>query len=286
MGKILSMPNDTSHSPALSLALPAYNEAGNIESVLRDSVDALNQTGRSWEILVIDNHSNDNTPELVRAFSVTEPRVRLIVHEMNRYYSGSCQTALDQARGTYLMIMDSDGQFTARDLPVFLEELDAGEDFVMGWRHRRRDPLPRILTSALFNAMGKAWLGYPFHDLNCGIRMINRKMIDASEIKHTINMANPELFVRARLAGGSMTEVKVSHFERKAGTTSHNFLKSWRLFVQVNRYMKALHDELKTSMGHRSGDRNHDPIHRQTETEAGKKNGVEKRVSDIQQSEK
>jgi len=239
------MEHKASHEVDITLALPAYNEAGNIESVLAESVDALNQTGRTWDIIVIDNHSSDDTPDKVRLFAKTEPRVTLVVHETNRFYSGSCQTALREARGAYLMIMDSDGQFTARDLPVFLEQLDSGVDFVMGWRHKRNDPIPRILTSALFNAMGKWWLGYPFHDLNCGIRMFNRKVIEASEIKHTINMANPELFARAKMAGAQMAEVKISHFERKAGTTSHNFLKSWQLLVRVNRYMKALDDELK-----------------------------------------
>lgn len=233
------------HTVDITLALPAYNEEGNIERVIAESRKALECTGRTWEILVIDNASNDTTPALVRAEEQADARIRLIVHETNRFYSGSCATALREGRGTFCMIMDSDGQFTARDLPAFLQKLDEGYDFVMGWRRQRNDPFMRILSSALFNAMGKFWLNYPGHDLNCGIRMFNRKVIESAVIRHTINMANPELYARARAAGLRFAEVEVHHYDRVAGATSHDFARSLRLLMDVNRYMKALNREIK-----------------------------------------
>jgi glycosyltransferase involved in cell wall biosynthesis len=233
------------HGVEVTLALPAYNEENNILKVLAESKDVLEKLGRTWEIIVIDNHSNDQTPDLVKAYMKNEPRVRLVVHDENRLYSGSCTTALRESKGQYVAIMDSDGQFVAADLPAFIGKLENGANFVIGWRRKRYDPAMRLMTSAVFNLLGKFWLGYPFHDLNCGIRMFDRRFIEAAVIRHRINMANPEFYVRAKLARLSLDECEVQHFERIGGTTSHNFRKSWQIFVSVNRYFMALRDELK-----------------------------------------
>src|SRR5262245_47498712 len=95
--------------PEISLALPCYNERDNIARVVEHSIRSLEQLGRTWELIVIDNHSSDGTPEQVQPIVECEPRVRLLVHEANRFYSGSCRTALAEARGRYVAIMDSDG---------------------------------------------------------------------------------------------------------------------------------------------------------------------------------
>src|SRR4051794_29192986 len=92
--------------PDISLVLPAYNEQGNICRVIEGSVRALEELGLPWEIIVIDNHSSDGTAREVRQAMRAEPRIRLVVHEENRLYSGSCRTALAESRGHYVAIMD------------------------------------------------------------------------------------------------------------------------------------------------------------------------------------
>jgi glycosyltransferase involved in cell wall biosynthesis len=235
---------EISNSVEVTLALPAYNEEANIIEVLEKSIAFMDQMKRTWEIIVVDNHSNDRTPQKVRDFMRNEPRVRLVVHDENRLYSGSCATAIREAKGHYVAIIDSDGQFSAADLPKFIGKLEKGANLVVGWRHDRHDPLMRLITSAIFNLLGKVWLGYPLHDLNCGIRMFDRKFMEVVQIKHRINMSNPELYLRAKLAGLKLDECAVQHFERFGGVTSHNFSKSWQIFVTVNKYFKALRKEL------------------------------------------
>lgn len=232
----------------VTLALPCYNESENITTVLEQSVRSLEGLGMPWEILVIDNCSCDTTADVVRAFASAESRVRLVVHEQNRLYSGSCATALRESRGRYVAIMDSDGQFTADDLPAFLARLRTGANLVFGWRRRRRDPLFRKGMSLVFNSLGKFWLGFPLHDLNVGIRMFDRTFMAAASIHHAINMANPEFYVRARRAGLVLDEVPIRHFERTKGTTSHNLTKFVQLFLKVNRYFRDLGRELRAPL--------------------------------------
>ena len=233
----------------VSLVLPAYNEQDNIAIVLADSVRALEALGRPWEVLVIDNHSGDDTAGVVARFAQTEPRVRLIRHERNRLYSGSCKTGMEQARGRYVAIMDSDGQFTAADLPRFLGRLEGGANLVFGWRRRRRDPLGRKLISCVFNALGRLWLGFPLHDLNVGLRMFDRRFLAVADVHYAMNMANPELYVRARRAGLVLAEVEVRHFERTRGQTSHDLRRLVALLGNVNRYFRALRRVLRSRDG-------------------------------------
>lgn len=230
----------------ITLALPAYNEESNIAQVIEASSAALNKIDIPWEILVIDNHSSDATPEIVRQLAEKEPRIRLIRHSENKLYSGSCATAISEARGKYLAIMDSDGQFVASDIPLFLTRLEAGANFVLGWRRTRHDPLSRIVFSRIFNLLGRFWLGSTVHDLNCGIRVFDRAFMAVAGIKHRINLANPELFVRGRIAGMKCDEVEVEHHERKGGATSHNFRKSVQLFIDVNKHFLELSKELRS----------------------------------------
>lgn len=236
-------------SPEITLVLPAYNEQDNIGSVLANSIASLERLGRTWEILVVDNHSSDNTSGVVRELVQEEPRIRLIVHDTNRLYSGSCQTALRESRGRYVAIMDSDGQFTADDLPKFLEKLQKGANLVFGWRQQRQDPLIRKGMSLVFNALAKFWVGFPYHDLNVGLRMFDRKFLEKTSIMHAMNMANPELYVRACQANLVLDEVPIQHFARTKGRTSHNLVKFVQLFLRVNRYFRSLQQEIKPAAG-------------------------------------
>jgi glycosyltransferase involved in cell wall biosynthesis len=228
----------------VSLVLPCYNECEGIRGVLASSVAALKRLGRSWEILVVDNHSDDATPDAVRRFMHNEPGVRLIVHPSNRLYSGSCATGLRESRGRLVAIMDSDGQFTAEDLPKFIAALELGANLVFGWRKHRRDPLSRKVLSWVFNAMAKRMLSFPHHDLNVGIRMFDRRFMAAAHIEHAINFANPEFYVCARRSGLRVGEVEVQHFARERGRSCHNFRRQFQLFLTVYRYFRSLHARL------------------------------------------
>ena len=233
-------------APDVTLAMPCYNERDNITDVLTTSVRALNALGRTWEILVVDNHSSDGTPDVVREFAAAESRVRLIVHDTNRFYSGSCRTILTHSRGQFVAIMDSDGQFSAEDMPKFLAALEGGANLVMGWRKKRHDPLSRRLMSLVFNLMAKYWIRYPLHDLNVGLRMFDRRFMTVARIRHSLNLANPELYVSARKAGMMVAEVAVAHAERTKGKACHDFHRLFRLFVSVVSYFRDLHRELNS----------------------------------------
>lgn len=230
----------------ITLALPAYNEQDNIVKVLEETTSFMKTLNTDWEVLVIDNASNDQTAQRVQDFSKTCPQVRLISHETNRLYSGSCATALREGKGERIAIMDSDRQHTAKDLPKFLAKIDEGAGLVIGWRRHRNDPFLRKVFSGVFNTMGKLYLSYPLNDLNCGFRVMDKKFAKSISINHRINLSNPELYTRAVIAGVPVAEVEVNHFKREEGKSTMNFGKSFQLFVTVNNYFKSLSEELRS----------------------------------------
>jgi glycosyltransferase involved in cell wall biosynthesis len=229
----------------VTLALPTYNESQTIALVLSEAISVLESLERSWEILVIDNASTDDTVMIADGFASRDPRIHVVRHDENRLYSGSCRTALQLAQGKLVGFMDSDGQAIAQDLPRFIGLLEQGHNLVFGWRSKRDDPLGRLVASRLFNILGKWYVGYPFHDLNCGWRMFDRTFIDVADIRYRVNSANPELFVRARLAQLSVAEVEIGHRPRFGGRTSHNFRKPVQVFLDSRRYFRSLQRELR-----------------------------------------
>jgi glycosyltransferase involved in cell wall biosynthesis len=234
----------------ITFALPAYNEEGNIDKVLAGCVAALSALPHKWEIVVIDNASTDNTAQRVLDFSTRHPEVRLISHETNRLYAGSCETALRQARGDRIAIMDSDGQHTPEDVMKFMNKMDEGFGLIIGWRRNRFDPIARRIFSAIFNLMGRFYLSYPLHDLNCGFRMLDKAFAEQTHIKRRINLSNPEFFVSAMRHNVRVGEVEVMHYPRENGTSAMSTMSIARIiqmFGAVRRYFVELNAELKTN---------------------------------------
>ncbi|HEY2407772.1 MAG TPA: glycosyltransferase family 2 protein [Polyangiaceae bacterium] len=228
-----------------SIVLPAYNESGYIAEMIAQAIHAGEQRSDPFEVIVVDNASKDDTAAIVEKITHADARVKLIRHPENRLYAMSCLTGTKAAKGERVFILDSDGQHPAEDIWKFDAKLDAGNDFVFGWRVKRAEPKSRLAMSKLLLALTRFYVGFSLHDVNCGIRGFNRRFADVLEIKHQVNFVNPEFFVRAKLAGLRIGEVEVVQLQRKAGVSSHEFGRLLRIFQTVQGTLKSLSLELK-----------------------------------------
>jgi len=229
-----------------TVILPTRNESGYIAEMLDRTVAACSQRQDSFEIIVVDNASEDETARIVEQIAARDARIRLIVHPENRLYAGSCLTGVRASRGRRTFILDSDGQHPPADIWKFDAKLDEGYDLVFGWRRERSEPPQRILMSKVLLGLTRLHIGYRLHDVNCGIRGMSRRYTDALEIKHRVNFVNPELFVRAKLGGMRIGEASVRQEPRKAGVSSHDFGRLWQIFKTVETYLWDLRRELRT----------------------------------------
>lgn len=228
-----------------SVVLPAYNESDYIAEMIAKTLAAGAMRPDPFEVIVVDNASTDTTSAVVEEISASEPRVQLVRHDENRLYAGSCLTGTRAARGDRIFILDSDGQHPPTDIWAFDKKLDEDLDLVFGWRQERQESFQRILVSKAFLYMTRAYLGFPLHDINCGIRGFNRTYADQLDIRYRVNLVNPELYVRAKVGGFRIGEVAVVQEMRKAGSSTHEFTRPWTIFRQVNTYLRSLRRELR-----------------------------------------
>ena len=230
-----------------TIVLPAYNEEGFIEDMVRLSIKAAEERQDSFEIIVVDNASTDRTAALVEALARDDSRVRLIRHSENRLYAGSCASGCEAAKGERVFILDSDGQHPPTDIWKFDEKLDEGYDLVFGHRTHREEPITRIAMSRFLRFLARAYIGFKLSDVNCGIRGMSRKYVDGLEFKYKVNFVNPELFVRAKQRNLRIGETPVLQEKRKAGVSSHEFGRLWQIFRTVTTYLGDLRRELRSS---------------------------------------
>lgn len=229
-----------------SIVLPAYNESGYIAEMVRRTISACETRDDPFEVIVIDNASTDNTAEIVEAIASSDARVRVIRHPENRLYAGSCATGSRAALGDRVFILDSDGQHVPSDIWTIDRKLADGFDLVLGWRRSRAETRLRLAVSRVLWLLTRLYVGYSMHDVNCGIRGMSRRFVDALHIAHRVNMVNPELYTRATLGGFRVGEVEVVQEARKAGASTHDFNKLWRIFLDTRVYLKALRVDLKS----------------------------------------
>jgi dolichol-phosphate mannosyltransferase len=230
-----------------TVVLPAYNESGYIATMIERTLDALRQRDDPFEVIVVDNASTDSTAEIVAHASKLEPRVRLLRHQENRLYAGSCLTGTRAARGERIFILDSDGQHDPGDVWMFDSALDRS-DIAFGWRQRREETWLRLSLSRVLWLLARVYIGFALHDVNCGIRAFGRDYGDQLVIKHLVNLVNPELYVRAILGGFRVTEVEVRQESRKTGVSSQQLSKLWLIFLRVNLYLFDLRRELRAGV--------------------------------------
>jgi glycosyltransferase involved in cell wall biosynthesis len=204
----------------LSVVLPAFNEAGNIERVIDDTTAYLDEQGIRYEIHVVDDGSHDDTPRVLEGLCGRAPALRVLRHPRNRGYGAALRTGLAAVRGEHVLLADGDGQFHIRALAALWARRHEA-DLVLGFRNPRKDPLFRRVAGWLYGRIVvPAALGGRFRDVNCGFKLLRRRVIEGMELRATGALFSAELLTRARLAGATWVEVGVDHFPRRSGTAT------------------------------------------------------------------
>ncbi|MBI3783516.1 MAG: glycosyltransferase family 2 protein [Deltaproteobacteria bacterium] len=206
-------------APALSVVVPVYNEAGNAQPLCREIAEVLAPIGRPFEILFVNDGSNDATLDELQALLHEFPQLRIIDLAGNFGEAAALCAGFDVARGDLVVTLDGDGQNDPHDIPALLAELERGAyRVVSGWRQRRQEGLLlRVLPSRIANAMIALVTRLPVHDNGCGLKIYRRDVVRGAQLPRGFNRFMPAIFgVRASEVG----EVRV-HDRRRAHGESH-----------------------------------------------------------------
>lgn len=228
--------------PALSVAMPAHNEADNIIDVLSEAVGVLERIEPDYEIVVVDDGSRDNTANLVRQFAETHERVRLVRHPVNQGYGAAVWTGLTSSTGEKRFFTDSDAQFKLDELQLLLNEMPPA-DFVAGYRKVRQDTFMRRLNGKGWTGLVNLLFGYAARDVDCAFKLMCREVVEQLPVQSRGATFSAELLVRARRAGFVFREVGVSHLPRTKGSPSgaklHVILRAFKELLKLWRELRA-----------------------------------------------
>ncbi len=227
--------------PALSVAFPAHNEAENIVDVLGDAVRVLEDIEPDYEIVVVDDGSRDDTGELVQHVAASNPRVRLVRHEVNQGYGAAVWTGLTSSTGELRFFTDSDGQFKLDELRLLLAEVP-GADFVAGFRLERQDPPLRLLNGWGWTHLVNLLFGHAARDVDCAFKLMRRQVVESLPVRSRGATFSAELLIRARRAGFRFEEIGVTHLPRTKGNPSGAKL---RVILRAFKELLALWIELR-----------------------------------------
>ncbi|TMG35990.1 MAG: glycosyltransferase family 2 protein [Chloroflexi bacterium] len=232
-------------SPQISAVMPAFNEEGNLERCVVRLAHTLHARTSAYEIIVVDDGSQDGTAVLLERLRGTYPALRIVHHQVNRGYGAAIRSGFKAARYTWVFMMDSDNQFDPADIDRLLARSEQA-DIVTGYRRRRRDPLARRLNAWAFFTLVSLLFGRLARDVNCAFKLIRRDLLMNVELTCDGALINTELFVLARRRGARIIEVPVEHYPRTEGRqTGANPKVVIRAFKELLAFRAAREKELK-----------------------------------------
>jgi len=211
----------------LSIVIPVYNEELNLPTLFARLYPVMDALGRSYEIIFTNDGSADRSLELLRAQHAARPEVtRVIDFNANYGQHMAIMAAFERVRGQIVVSLDADLQNPPEEIPKLLKKIDAGHDYVGGYRLKRHDSFFRTYASKLINFVRRKTTSIEMTDQGCMLRAYRRPIIDAIVRSGAINTFIPAL---AYSFSGNPAEVGVKHEERFAGVSNYSLYKLIRL---------------------------------------------------------
>jgi glycosyltransferase involved in cell wall biosynthesis len=201
---------------SLSIVLPCFNEEENVREAVGDAIAAAGACSDQYEVVVVDDGSNDDTVNVLSRLIASDDHVRAIVHERNRGYGEALKSGIRAARMDWVLLADADLQFDLRDLEDFVP-LTESADAIWGWRILRQDTRLRRFSASAWNRLMRALFALPVRDVDCGFKLVRSSILRRFELQTTGAMISTELAVQCSAQGARFAEVGIRHHPRVAG---------------------------------------------------------------------
>lgn len=206
-------------APYLSLVVPCYNEQENIPTLLDRVKAALDRTGKSFEVIVVDDGCTDDTPRLLRDAMAHHPWLRVIRMGCNGGQSAAFEAGFAAARGQVIATIDADLQNDPEEIPRLLPLLD-GVDMITGWRKDRKDTGFRRWQSRAANRIRNWITQETVNDSASSLKIYKAHAVKGLKLFRGAHRYLPTL---VKMRGFTVREEPVSHAPRFAGTAKYGF---------------------------------------------------------------
>jgi len=203
----------------ISVVIPLFNEEESLPELTTWIEKVMNENHFSYEIIMVDDGSKDNSWEVVESLQAKNPAVKGIKFRRNYGKSAALFCGFDVAEGDVVITMDADLQDSPDEIPSLFKMIkEDGFDLVSGWKKKRYDPvLSKNIPSKIYNFTVRRITGIKLHDMNCGLKAYRKSVIKSIEVYGEMHRYIPVL---AKWAGyKNIGEKVVKHSERKYGVT-------------------------------------------------------------------
>jgi len=217
-----------SSQPEISVVIPCLDEEEAVGKVVDQALEGIRRSGRSGEVLVVDNGSTDRSAEIATAHGAR------VVIERRRGYGSAYLAGLAEARGSYVVMGDADETYPLQELGPFVDRLEAGHDLVMGSRFKgtiHGDAMPflnRFVGNPILTGMLNVLFGVKVSDAHCGMRAIRRDAAEALDLHSTGMEFASEMVFKAYRRGLTVSEIPIDYYPRIGESKLNRFGDAWR----------------------------------------------------------
>jgi dolichol-phosphate mannosyltransferase len=215
----------------ISIVIPVYNEEQSIKPLISELQEVLKGIKKSAEIIFVDDGSLDRSFTILKEAASHDPRIRVIRFRKNAGQTAAFDAGFKSAQGDIVVTMDADLQNDPHDISCLLEKIGSF-DVVCGWRHKRRDPWIKIISSKIANFVRNRLSQEEIVDTGCSLKAFKRECLKNMKLYNGMHRFLPTL---AKMEGFTVTQVRVNHRPRRFGRTKYNIR---------NRMVRALVDLL------------------------------------------
>jgi len=217
--------------PDISTVIPVFNEAENLEQLYQELVDALEKTGRAFELIFIDDGSVDPSWTVLKGLQQKDRRVKLIRLRRNFGQTAALAAGFDHSRGEIIVSLDADLQNDPNDIPALVRKLEEGYDIVSGWRKSRKDKfftrrVPSVIANTLISRLTRVKL----HDFGCTLKAFRSEVIKNIKLYGELHRFIPAI---ASQLGVQTTEVEVNHRPRKHGKSKYSIFRFTKVILDM-----------------------------------------------------
>ena len=215
----------------LSIVVPIYNEVESLPQLLEAIVHSQDSQPYSYEIILVDDGSQDGSTELLQELTEEYPQLRGVILRRNYGQTAAMAAGFHQAQGRAIVTLDGDLQNDPADIPLLLAKLNEGYDLVSGWRKHRQDhAVTRLLPSRLANALIGVVTDIRLHDYGCSLKAYRRELVEDMNLYGELHRFLPAL---AYIEGARITEIPVNHQARRYGASKYGLGRTFRVLMDL-----------------------------------------------------
>jgi glycosyltransferase involved in cell wall biosynthesis len=217
--------------PELSVIIPVFNEEDNIRLLYEKLTEALDELGRSWEAIIIDDGSSDQSYAKLAEIAAVDSRIKVVRFVRNFGQTAALAAGIENAHGDVIIPMDADLQNDPADVKRLLAKLDEGYDCVSGWRKERKDELfLRLIPSWTANRIISWISGVKLHDYGCSLKAYRKEVIKDVRLYGEMHRFVP---IYASWLGAKVTEIPVNHEARKYGQSKYGISRTFKVVLDL-----------------------------------------------------